>query len=66
MPEPIALRALVRPEACGRRRKGLVNVLQERLYEEHPPEMPDERVCESVAAQPKDFFGYNAGSISGA
>jgi hypothetical protein len=67
MPEPIASSA---PRATGSLRPptkgGLVNVLQERLYEEHPPEMPHERVCEIVAAQPKDFFGYNARSISGA
>jgi len=44
----------------------LVNVLQERLYEERPPEMPHERVRENVATQPKEFFGYNVQSISGA
>jgi hypothetical protein len=65
------LPALSRCPSCDRKlaaaeARGLVNVLQERLYEERPPEMPDERVCESVTAQPKDFFGYNARSISGA
>jgi predicted small metal-binding protein len=43
---------------------GLVNVLQEHLYEEHALEMPRERVRENVAAQLKDFDGYNARPIS--
>jgi predicted small metal-binding protein len=46
--------------------RGLVNVLQEHLYEEHALEMPRERVRENVAAQLKDFDGYNARPISGA
>jgi hypothetical protein len=67
MPEPID----VKFPSCDQKlaaadESGLVNILQERLYEEHPPEMPHERVCDSVAAQPIDFFGYNARSISGA
>ncbi len=45
---------------------GLVNVLQEHLYEEHTLEMPRERVRENVAAQLRDFDGYNARPISGA
>ena len=45
---------------------GLVNVLQEHLYEEHAQEMPRERVRENDAAQLKDFDGYNARPISGA
>jgi hypothetical protein len=45
---------------------GLVNVLQEHLYEEHALEMPRERVRENVAAQLRDFDGYNARPISGA
>ena len=45
---------------------GLVNVLQEHLYEEHTLEMPPERVRENVAAQLRDFDGYNARPISGA
>jgi hypothetical protein len=45
---------------------GLVNVLQERLYEEHALEMPPERVRENVSAQLRDFDGYNARPISGA
>ena len=44
---------------------GLVNVLQEHLYEEHALEMPPERVRENVAAQLRDFDGYNARPISG-
>jgi len=45
---------------------GLANVLQEHLYEEHALEMPPERVKENVAAQLRDFDGYNARPISGA
>jgi predicted small metal-binding protein len=45
---------------------GLVNVLQEHLYEEHALEMPRERVRENVSAQLKDFDGYKARPISGA
>ena len=43
-----------------------MNVLQERLYEEHALETPRERVRENVSAQLKDFGGYNARPISGA
>jgi hypothetical protein len=46
--------------------KVLVNVLQEHLYEEHALGMPLERVRENVAAQLRDFDGYNARPISGA
>lgn len=45
---------------------GLVNVLREHLYEEHALEMPLDRVRENVAAQLRDFDGYNARPISGA
>jgi hypothetical protein len=45
---------------------GLVNVLQEYLYEEHALAMPRERVRENVSAQLKDFDDYNARPISGA
>ena len=45
---------------------GLVNGLQEHLYEEHALEMPTERVRENVFAQLKEFDGYNARPISGA
>ena len=44
---------------------GLVNILREPLYEEHALEMPPERVRENVAAQLRDFDGYNARPISG-
>jgi hypothetical protein len=44
----------------------LVNILRGHLYEEHGLEMPPERVRENVAAQLKDFDGYNAHPISGA
>ena len=44
---------------------GLVNVLREHLYEDHALEMPLERVRENVAAQLRDFDGYNARPISG-
>jgi hypothetical protein len=45
---------------------GLVDVLREHLYEEHGLEVPPERVRENVAAQLRDFDGYNARPISGA
>ena len=45
---------------------GLVNVLREHLYEKHAMEMPPERVRENVAAQLRNFDGYNARPISGA
>jgi hypothetical protein len=45
---------------------GLVSALREHLYEEHALEMPPARVRENVAAQLRDFDGYNARPISGA
>jgi len=45
---------------------GLVNALREHLYEEHALEIPIDRVRENVAAQLRDFDGYNARPISGA
>jgi hypothetical protein len=45
---------------------GLVKVLREHLYEEHTLEMAPDRVRENVAAQLRDFDGYNARPISGA
>jgi hypothetical protein len=45
---------------------GLELVLREHLYEEHTLEMPPDRVRENVAAQLRDFDGYNARPISGA
>jgi len=44
----------------------LVAGLQQHLYEKHAIEMPPERVRENVAAQLRDFDGYNARPISGA
>jgi hypothetical protein len=44
----------------------LVDGLQQHLYEEHAIEMPQERVRENVAAQLRDFDGYNTRPISGA
>ncbi len=44
----------------------LVDSLQQHLYEKHAIEMPPERVRENVAAQLRDFDGYNARPISGA
>ena len=44
----------------------LVDTLREHLYELHALEMPAERVRENVAAQLRDFDGYNARPISGA
>ena len=67
MPEPMDVKC----PSCGQTlaaadESGLANVLQEHLYEEHGLEMPRERVRENVAAQLKDFDGYNARPISGA
>ena len=45
---------------------GLVTDLQRHLRDEHDLEMPVERVRENVAAQLRDFDGYNARPISGA
>ena len=44
----------------------LVDGLQQHLYQEHAIEMPPERVRENVAAQLRNFDGYNARPISGA
>jgi hypothetical protein len=67
MSEPINLKC----PSCGQilaadDESGLVNVLREHLYEEHALEMPPERIRENVAAQLRDFDGYNARPISGA
>jgi predicted small metal-binding protein len=45
---------------------GLVDGLRQHLYEKHGMEMPPERVRENVAAQLRNFDGYNARPISGA
>jgi hypothetical protein len=67
MPEPIDVKC----PSCDQKlaatdESGLVNVLREHLYAEHALEMPPERVRENVAAQLRDFDGYNARPISGA
>ena len=67
MAEPINLKC----PSCGQilasaDESGLVNVLQEHLYEEHALDMPRERLRENVVAQLQDFDGYNARPISGA
>jgi hypothetical protein len=67
MDEPISLKC----PSCGRilasaDETGLVKVLRGHLYEEHALEMPAERVRENVAAQLREFDGYNARPISGA
>jgi hypothetical protein len=67
MAEPINLKC----PSCGQilaaaDEGGLVKVLGEHLYEEHALEMPPERIRENVAAQLRDFDGYNARPISGA
>ena len=65
MAEPINVKSpscdqiLAAADECG-----LVNVLHEHLYEEHALEVPPERVRENVAAQLRDFDGYNARPIS--
>ena len=67
MPEPINVRC----PACDQvfaaaDESDLVQALREHLYEEHALEMPPERVRENIAAQLRDFDGYNARPISGA
>ena len=44
----------------------LIASLHQHLQEKHAVEMPQERVRENVAAQLRDFDGYNARPISGA
>jgi hypothetical protein len=67
MPEQINVKCPSCDEVFANADEGdLVSVLQEHLYEEHALEMPPERVRENVAAQLRDFDGYNARPISGA
>ena len=67
MPEPINVKCPSCDQVLADAdESGLVNVLREHLYEEHGLEMPPERVRENVAAQLRDFDGYNARPISGA
>ena len=66
MPEPITVKcpSCVQVFASADE-SGLVNDLREHLYEAHALEIPPERVRENVAAQLRDFDGYNARPISG-
>ena len=67
MPEPMDVKCPSCDQKLGAAdESGLVNALQEHLHGEHALEMPRERVRENVAAQLKDFDGYNARPISGA
>jgi hypothetical protein len=67
MPEPINVKCPSCDQILAAAdENGLVNVLREHLYEEHALEMLPERVRENVAAQLRDFDGYNARPISGA
>ncbi len=67
MPEPIKVKCPSCDETLASAdESGLVSVLQEHLYEEHGLEVPLDRVRENVAAQLRDFDGYNARPISGA
>ncbi len=67
MSEPIEIKC----PSCDQRHaaadeSALVDALREHLYEEHALEMPADRVRENVAAQLRDFDGYNARPKSGA
>jgi hypothetical protein len=67
MPEPISVKCPSCDQVLAAAdESGLVSVLQEHLYEEHALEVPLDRVRENVAAQLRDFDGYNARPISGA
>jgi transcription initiation factor IIE alpha subunit len=67
MPEPVNVKCPSCDEnLAATDESGLVNALQEHLYEEHALEMQRERVRENVVAQLRDFDGYNARPISGA
>jgi hypothetical protein len=67
MPEPINVKCPSCEQVFASADEGaLVDVLREHLYEEHGLEVPPERVRENVAAQLRDFDGYNARPISGA
>jgi hypothetical protein len=67
MPEPISVKCPSCESAIqAADESGLVDSLQQHLYENHAIEMPLERVRENVAAQLRDFDGYNARPISGA
>ena len=58
MPEPINVKYPSCDQVLAAADEGgLVNVLQEHLYEEHALEMPRERVRENVSAQLQNFDG---------
>jgi hypothetical protein len=67
MPEPISVECpSCESDIQAADESGLVDSLQQHLYEKHAIEIPLERVRENVAAQLRDFDGYNARPISGA
>jgi endogenous inhibitor of DNA gyrase (YacG/DUF329 family) len=67
MPEPISVKCpSCESDVQAADESRLVDSLQQHLYEKHAIEMPLERVRENVAAQLRDFDGYNARPISGA
>ena len=67
MPEPISVKCpSCESDIQAADEGGLVDSLQQHLYEKHAIEMPLERVRENVAAQLRGFDGYNARPISGA
>jgi hypothetical protein len=67
MPDPIEVKCPSCDQTLAAAdESGLVNALREHLYEGHALEVPPERVRENVAAQLRDFDGYNARPISGA
>jgi hypothetical protein len=67
MPEPICVKCpSCESDIQAVDESRLVDSLQQHLYEKHAIEMPLERVRENVAAQLRDFDGYNARPISGA
>jgi hypothetical protein len=67
MPEPISVKCpSCESDIQAADESGLVDSFQQHLYKKHAIEMPLERVRENVAAQLRDFDGYNARPISGA
>jgi hypothetical protein len=67
MPEPIGIKCpFCESDIQADDESWLVDSLQQHLYEKHAIEMPLERMRENVAAQLRDFDGYNARPISGA
>ena len=67
MPEQLTVRCpSCQSEVRAVDQGGLVDGLRQHLYKKHGFEMPPERVRENVAAQLRNFDGYNARPISGA